>query len=375
MNPFLPPLEPYLDAALRDVRAVGVQARVAAAERLGRPDALEMEEAHQGLLTLMRDTAAQVRGAAVHSVALFARAEDHDALVGMLKDTSPIVRELSVMALAAIEHPKRDDALLAALDHPKAEVRFQAILACGELCPARASDKLIELSREGDPRIRQSAARALIALSEDEGPAHARLVALLADKHPEVRWAAALALATHGHRQAFPELLSALEDPRRRVEAVQALAAYTSPEAIHAVTGLAKAALKPPLFLAAAGRTLLAQGQREEAIAALRRALRALRGEGRNHAVETIVDAALHELAPELVRLSRRPRGVDPELLLQALVAIAPRSDAAIQTLQELARKPSADGQAAAAALGDLRSEPADDPETAFSTTEQGKGA
>ena len=373
MNPFLPPLEPYLDAALRDVRAVGVQARVAAAERLGRPDAVEVEEAHQGLLTLMGDAAAQVRGAAVQSLALFARADDHEPLVDMLQDSSPIVRELSVMALAAIEHPKRDDALLAALDHAKAEVRFQAILACGELCPTRASDKLIELSREGDPRIRQSAARALTALSEDEGPAHARLVALLTDENTEVRWAAALALATHGHRQALAELLLALEQPRRRLEAVQALAAYKNPEAIEAVSALSKAALKPPLLLAAAGRTLLAQGRRDEAVFALRRALRALRSEGRNHAVETIADGALHELAPELVRLARRPRGVDPELLLQTLVAIAPRCDAAVEALKELARKPSAVGQAAAAALGDLRSGSPSGAKAAFSTSEQGK--
>ena len=272
MSFLLPPLEPHLNAALRDVRAAGVQARVAAAERLGREDAIEVDEAHQGLRTLLCDPVAQVRGAAVQSLALVARAEDHDVLTHMLADSSPVVRELSVIALAAIDHPKRDATLLAALDHAEPEVRFQALLACGELCPKQAQEKLVALSRDSDARIRQGAARALLTLGKDEGPAQARLIALLSDEQAGVRWAAALALASHGHPQALPELLQALEDRTRRLESVQALAEYGQTEAVTAVTALAQAALKPPLLLAACGRTLLAMGRRDEAIHALRRA-------------------------------------------------------------------------------------------------------
>ena len=69
MSWLLPPLEPHFDAALRDVTAQGMEARVAAARRLARPDnERRLDEARAGLRRLLDDPAAAVNLPAPHFV-------------------------------------------------------------------------------------------------------------------------------------------------------------------------------------------------------------------------------------------------------------------------------------------------------------------
>lgn len=349
MNPLMPPLPPNFDAAVRDVHAQSVEARIAAARRLGQPDPPQMDEARDGLRELLGDAIAPVRGAALQSLAAVATPDDHARVRAMLDDRDAIVRELAVITLSTIGHPERDEALLAALDHASPEVRFQALAACAQLCPEAGEPHFLQLSQDVDPKVRESAARALAALAKVPGTAQERLLALLGDDMPSVRWEAALSLAAHKHAGALPELLGALDAPDRRLEAVEALEGYPAEAAADRLAALGTAALKPPMLRAAVGRTLLSMGRREQAVEALRRAITAFRSDGRNYAVQTVRKGRVVELAEELARLARRPRGTDPHQLVQALSVLAQDSQAAVDALALLARRNDAVGRAAAA--------------------------
>ena len=70
MSFLLPPLPPTFEAALRDVRAQGMEARRAAAERLGKAEADQRSAALAGLLALADDKDARVRAEALSSLKL-----------------------------------------------------------------------------------------------------------------------------------------------------------------------------------------------------------------------------------------------------------------------------------------------------------------
>ena len=350
MSWLLPPLEPHFVAALRDVHADGVAARVAAARRLERPEPQREAEARGGLRTLLTDHAAPVRAAAISSIATIGRAEDHPDVAALLEDADPLVRELAVIAIAQIEHPRREAVLRGALTHRSPEVRFQALQACAALFAEHIADDALALSRDEDPKLREAATRALSALPTSDGKAHARLLSLLDDPAPQVRWEAALGLAPQQEAAAVHELITSLEQNDRLLDTLDALAHYRLDNVRVAVQDVANSVLKSPLVVAAAARTLLKMGERAPAIASLRRVLRALRTDGRNLALQTIAEWLLTELGPELQRLARRPRGVDPEQLVDTVRALAEGWPAGRTVLTQLARRRGALGDAARAA-------------------------
>lgn len=351
MSFLLPPLPPHFEAALRDVTARTPTAREAAATRLGRPEAGREREAEAGLLRLLADHLPQVRAAALRSLAEIGSASAHDAVRACLEDPDALVRELSVVALAGIDHPARADALLAALDHPAPQVRFQAIGLSAELFPDVAAEQLLACSRDPDDRVREAATRALAAGSKRDGRATTRLHALLDDPAENVRFEAAMALAAEAPAATMGPLLAGLSRPDLRFDALEALAHCREPAAIEAIEGIGRRVLVPPVVNAMAGRSLLHMAERTRAVPCLRDALRALRGDGRNLALECVREFQLAELAPELERLARWPRGSDPETLVAACAALAPRAVAAQRALERLSKRRDPAGELARAHL------------------------
>ncbi|HKP63320.1 MAG TPA: HEAT repeat domain-containing protein, partial [Polyangiales bacterium] len=88
MTLLLPQLPPKWSAALRDVQAKRVEARIAAAERLAQPsDEHETEQALDGLERLSNDVDARVRAAAVSALAELTDARTLPVLRARLADS------------------------------------------------------------------------------------------------------------------------------------------------------------------------------------------------------------------------------------------------------------------------------------------------
>src|SRR5438552_12152887 len=118
----LPPLPPTFEAALRDVRARGPEARAAAAERLAQPEPGRGQEALDGLLSLVADPSVGVRANAVRALKELGDLGAMEALLERLDDSDALVRELSVIAIAALGGRRAEAALLRALRSPHPEV-------------------------------------------------------------------------------------------------------------------------------------------------------------------------------------------------------------------------------------------------------------
>lgn len=383
MSFLLPPLPPTFEAALRDVRARSHAARVAAARRLGEPDAARETQARAGLVTLLQDPHLTVRAAALEGLEQVGDGSTWDAVVARLDDPSPLVRELAVLALAAVNHPGRP-ALLARLsrpdsDHPPA-VRFQALAALLQHHAQEAFAVLLAATEDPDGRVRARAAQLLCGLIEGDavgttgaGPAwpgtdprdgtrppqlapgdlprlQQRLRALLDDALPEVRLEAALSLSRLGDAQALPPLRAALFAPSTRLDALEALGSYPAEvagPAVQDVLAWGTRVLAPPYVNALAGRCLLRMGRADLARPCLQEALTAWRPSGRNLALECLgglraeqpESAALADLGPTLLRLATRPRGSDPEALAAAAHALAPVSPDAERAVSLLAAR------------------------------------
>jgi len=365
MSWLLPPLPPHFEAALRDVRAKAMEARMAAARRLSQPDAGQEQEAREALITLTRDRDARVRATAVEGLTEVGNAEDHGRLLECLDDDDPLVRELSVVALSTIEHAARDELLLGALESRHPEVRFQALSCCAEQCADVAAVHFTRLTRDDDARVRQNAARILGetgAAASDE-PTRQRLRGMLGDDDGGVRYRAALSLGEHATADAIHILVEAVDNPVRRLDALDALGAHDTPQVRAAAAAVAESFLKPLAIKAAAARTLCRLGDPRGA-QALGEVLSAFRGDARSYAVEIVGELRLSELAPALEQLARRPRGVDPTLLLDALERLAGDSAAARRGLSALSEGSGDMAGRAREALAGLAAEDAADPPT-----------
>jgi HEAT repeat protein len=349
MSLLLPPLPPTFEAAVRDVSARKVEARVAAAKRLGGTSEPEPRAtALASLRTLLSDRDARVRAAAVEALHELADPTCLDALVGRLGDADPLVRELAVIALGALPDGVAIDALRQATTSEHAEVRFQAVLSYAEAGPAPLSAVVLSRLHDDDPRVRAHAARAarLLGMSDAAAP----LRAALSDPAARVRAEAALSLHDGGE-DADPEALAvALDEPDLTLEALDAIGAARLSALREPVAVLASRVLGPRWRKAAAARALVRLGD-ELGVAALREVLTSLRGDGRSLAAQAAGELGLTELVPDLVRLCRRPRGADPVVLAEALAALLPRAETAREGLSLLARRPDQAGELARAAL------------------------
>ncbi len=339
MSWLVPQLRPTFRAALRDVRAKSSAARVAAAERLGDPEPERRAQAIEALGHLTADPHPDVRRAAVQALGSIGQGEALHTLIERLDDGHPAVREATVIAVAMLGGSKASKTLRAALNSPHPEVRFQAVQGCAELCPEESSEQMLALIQDGDAHVRASAAAALGMVRGENGTrALKALREALADTDEAVRQEAALSLAGLGDDAATPVLQQALQDPDGVLEALRALGQLRHRPSADCVAALAARVLQPNTVKVAAARTLALLDD-PRGVTALREVLTGWRRDGRTYAVEVVAELGLTELAPELKRLAKSPRGVDLESLRLALARLAPESPVADAGLQILSRR------------------------------------
>jgi HEAT repeat protein len=364
MSFLLPPLPPTFEAALRDVHARGVPARVAAAERLAATEPDALDRAIEGLLVLAADVDARVRAAALRAIKDIgppAAPLALDGLLARLDDRDALVRELAVVALGAIGSERAHNVLRRALRSAHPEVRFQAVASLAEAGDASDTPALTAMLRDADPKVRANTARSLSRLGAADSAtapalrggasAHADLRALLSDTDSDVRIEAALTLARAGDASGADALRAAIDDTEYALEALDAVAALGLAELREPIALLAQSVLKSRTLKVAAARALCRLHD-PRGIDALRDVLRAFRSDGRSYAVQVVGELAIHELAGELLRLAHRQRGVDPAVLVDALAALLPDSTPARAGLTLLSRRNDQAGEHARQALG-----------------------
>jgi HEAT repeat protein len=341
----LPPLAPNFEAALRDVRAKGMEFRLAAAVVLGEPHRGREDEALEALGTLTRDASARVRAAALDSLGRIGHEDFLPEVLAGLEDRSPAVREMAMSAAAGIGGERGWAAVREGLaaDHP--EVRFQALCALARHPPSDdlpdVEPDVAALLRDDDPEVAAEAATTLAALGA-EGFAGA-LAAQLDDGPLPVRDACALALAHLQDARAVPHLRSMLRARRAPFDAVLALGDLGASEAADEIASVGGGLFVPLLLKAAAGTALVAIDD-ARGVQLLGAVLRAFRSDGRSFAVEQVGRRRVEALLPELLALAARPRGVDPVTQLEALGAFAEAHEPARAALARLERAPQAAG-------------------------------
>jgi HEAT repeat protein len=318
----LPPLPPNWEAALRDVHAQGLHARLAAAERLGRASPEQTQAALDGLNVLVHDKDARVRGAALRALTELGDVRTAQPLLAALQDPDEQARELALLGVAQLPAEIALEPLLAATSSGHPELRFQAIGALTTIAPERAVGHIERLVRDVDARVRaaavQAAAELDLAHPELAASLHAALAAALNDPDRRVRGEAALLFARRGDGRAADALRGALEDPELVLPALDAAPKLDDARLRERIQALALKLLGPRLVVAAAARALLRMND-ARGIDTLRAVLRAWRGDGRTFAVETAGELCLWPLLPELIELAGRPRGSDRLVLVKAL--------------------------------------------------------
>jgi HEAT repeat protein len=337
MSWLLPPLPPTFEAALRDVRARARELRVAAAERLAEPpdSAQDRDLARQGLVALASDAAPSVRAAALRALGALADARALDCLIEHLRDPDALVRELATAAIAELAGPPARLALHAALRSPHPEVRFQAVAGLAEAAEPSDFEAVSQAMRDADAKVRANAARSLSSFGV---AARDSLREALADGNASVRAETAMSLARLGDASGASELRAALESPEFMLEALEAVAGLRLDELREPTAAIAQSVLKPLAWKVAAARTLI-RLEDPRGVQALRRILRAFRSTARSYAVHVVGELGVDELTGELLRLTHRFRGTDPEALVEALALLLPRNQTARHGLEKLARR------------------------------------
>jgi HEAT repeat protein len=348
MSWLLPSLPPKFSAALRDVHARTHEARLAAAERLGRADGEEVEPAVDGLLELLSDVHPGVRATALAALGAIGRESELPSIAALLTDQAAEVREIAVVALAQIGGEDAAQCLLEALTSTEPEVRFQAVAGVAELAPERACDHLLPLLGDLDAEVRAQVAAVLGQLDAPHVVGH--LAHALEDDIYGVRLDAALALAEYGDARGVPTLREALALRLRVGEAARALAALQVKDSADAIAEIAGSWRCPPDVRAELGAALIELGD-ARGEQALRKVLKGLRADARSYAVELTGQVDAVALAPELAQLAQRPRGADLLTLVDALSRFAGRAPAAAGALSHLGKRADAVGEAARRAL------------------------
>jgi HEAT repeat protein len=348
MTFLLPPLPPTFEAALRDVRAHAMDARRAAAERLGKADDTQRAQALAGLFALAGDKDARVRAESLVSLRQLPEPSALPLLLERVEDPHPDVRELAVVALGALRGPEVERTLHTLTAHERAEVRFAALQSYVEISAEPDASALLARLTDPDSAVRAMAARCSRVLGVRAQDA---LIGALEDADVETRAEAALALCALGDGSGQRGLYEALDLPDLQLEALDAIGTLRVHALRDAVAALASSLLGPRWLKAAAARALVLLGD-DLGVAALREVLRGLRRDGRSYAAEVAGELGLVALVPDLVRLAQRPRGADPVAVASALGALLPRDARARQGLERLARRADEAGATARAALG-----------------------
>ncbi|MCB9658540.1 MAG: HEAT repeat domain-containing protein [Sandaracinaceae bacterium] len=341
---FLTPLTPTPEAALRDVHATRAEFRVAAARALGNVPAEHLAAALEGLRTLCRDTDARVRLEALAALGLVGDATVLPDVLAQRQDPAPAVRATALLTAGAlgcdeavlVESVTRADpplqiAGLEALAQRVAgesgargdapEPCHSATSGARQASPTALHATLRALDDVSEA-VRATAAAALAAL--DARSATDALAGRLTDV-PRVRASAALALADLGDSRGVPVLIEQLA--RGSFEAAEALGTLGVDAAREPLAASAGRLFTPLLTKAAAGAALIRLGD-PRGEDALRAVLKAFRPDGRPYAVTQVMQLKLSGLRPELEALVKRPRGVDLDLLRDALSALGTGSPA-----------------------------------------------
>ena len=348
MNWGLPPLPPKFSAALRDVKAVRPESRVAAAERLGRADGDELAPALEGLRVLASDVHPSVRATALAALGLIGGNEQLTLVVASLDDEAPEVAEFAALAAAQIGGDEAIASLKRALSHRRPEVRFQAAAGLAELVPHEAVSALVPLLGDPDAEVRAQVVGALGVLAEPHLVGH--LAGMLDDDGPNVRLEAAIALGHFGDPRAEAPLLRALHNRLRVAEVARALSELGCTKGNDLIAEIAGSWFTPPHLRAELGAALvLLDDARGGPL--LTRVLSGLRSDARSYAVELAREVEAEAVVPELVRLTKRPRGVDYFTLIEALATFSQRSPEASTALSQLGQRADEVGEAARRSL------------------------
>lgn len=332
---FLPPLQPTLEAALRDASSDNPRFREPAARVLA--DATERpEEVLEALLRLADDLLGPIRAIAIAGLGEHPLSPERPEVLTLLRarfdDGHDQVRQASVRAAAHVD--PAPDWLLDVLDDPRAEMRWQAVVAIGELGRTDDVDHVRARLDDEDPRVVCAAIETLADLADDPDAIAARLD----HEDEDVRFVAAMTLAAAEDARGEPVLVQALASRERALAAAEALGAVAGPKGIAALAFTAERTFAPLLLRAAAGKALARRGD-PRGESALDVVLRAWRADGRDYAIEAAGSLGLHGLLPALLRLVRRLRGADPRVLADTLEKLATHHEEARRGLDELASR------------------------------------
>jgi HEAT repeat protein len=178
--------------------------RRAAAEALGQ---LGSERAIGGLVTALRDKEERVRWAAAGALKKIGSSKAVEGLLGLLQETGERECEHAIEVLGEIGDARAVDALLEMLLVDNINIRVRAADALGQLGDPSAVDGLLAALKDYHVQVRRSALRALFAIRDVE-----KLLLVLADEDPSVRWATAETLGEIGDQRAVKSLLEVLGD-------------------------------------------------------------------------------------------------------------------------------------------------------------------
>jgi HEAT repeat protein len=202
----------------------------------------DLSAIHQ-LVSALDDSKWQVRWTVAEALAWAADAAAVPALIRRLEDTNWNVQIASIRALVEIGDRSVVEPLAALLDSKHDMVREVAAEALGSLGSRAAVPRLVAALRDHESFVQQAAIQALGRV-RDNG-AVAALTPLLRHENDNVRWLVTRTLGQIGDRRAVPFLTERLRDtcqPHLQAtricdEAVQALRAIGTPDALAAVEG------------------------------------------------------------------------------------------------------------------------------------------
>lgn len=318
-----------LPAALRDLRAGSVKARVLAADVLGDVTGDDRAAALDGLRAALDDDAAEVRAEAATSLGVQRDAGAVAGLIKRLDDGHGAVRQAAAIALGTIGDGQAFTPLAEALREGPADLRFQAATSLAEIDPVAAFSPLCAALGDPDPQVIGAVALALGATADPRAPGH--LSRLLEHAVPAVRFDAAYALAQLHDRRGRATLEAALVDGARDWDAVCALEELGDAAATPALAALLKRkATSPQAQVRAAAAILkLAPGGAEDAAAraCLLAALDHRKVDVRGLAVESLGAVGGAWAVPPLAALRTRRKGREvDDAISAALDAIGARS-------------------------------------------------
>jgi HEAT repeat protein len=321
-----------LPAALRDLRAGSVKARLLAADLLGDVEGDGRPAALEGLRAALDDDAAEVRAEAATSLGAQRDLGAVDALIERLGDGAGPVRQAAAIALGSIGDGRAFAPLAQALRDGPADLRFQAATSLTEIDPLAAFTPLCAATGDPDPQVVGAVALALGATGDPRAPGH--LARLLEHEAPAVRFDAAYALAQRRDRRGREVLEAALTDHERDWDAVCALEELGDRAAAPALIALLRRrATSPQVAVRAAGAVLTLDPDGAHASAArahLTDALDHRKVDVRGLAVERLGAVATDWALAPLAALARGRKGRDlAEAIALAQAAITARVDGA----------------------------------------------